>query len=119
MFTSEAITRGVRVQILARYSPERSQPSSNKWVFIYTVTIVTRHWVCTDGAGHIDEIRGPGVVGKQPTLAPGESFEYTSGWPLPSPFGVLHGTYQMVTALGERFDAKIAPVTLSEPYTVH
>ena len=59
------------------------------------------------------------VVGKQPTLAPGESFEYTSGWPLPAPFGVLQGTYQMITALGERFDAKVAPVALSEPYTVH
>jgi ApaG protein len=124
MFTSEATTRGVRVQILARYSPERSQ-----WFFLYTVTIVnestetvqllTRHWVVTDGAGHIDEVRGPGVVGKQPTLAPGESFEYTSGWPLPAPFGVLEGTYQMITALGERFDAKVAPVALSEPYTVH
>ena len=129
MFTSEATTRGVRVQILARYSPERSQPSGNKWFFLYTVTIVnesaetvqllTRHWVVTDGAGHIDEVRGPGVVGKQPTLAPGESFEYTSGWPLPAPFGVLEGTYEMVTALGERFDAKVAPVALSEPYTVH
>jgi ApaG protein len=129
MFTSEATTRGVRVQILARYSPERSQPSGNKWFFLYTVTIVnesaetvqllTRHWVVTDGAGHIDEVKGPGVVGKQPTLAPGESFEYTSGWPLPAPFGVLQGTYEMITALGERFDAKVAPVALSEPYTVH
>ena len=119
MFTSEATTRGVRVQILARYSPERSQPSGNKWFFLYTVTIVnestetvqllTRHWVVTDGAGHIDEVKGPGVVGKQPTLAPGESFEYTSGWPLPAPFGVLQGSYQMITALGERFDAKVAP----------
>lgn len=117
------------MQVLARYSPERSQPSDHKWFFLYTVTIVnessetvqllTRHWVVTDGAGRIDEVSGPGVVGKQPLLAPGESFEYTSGWPLPAPFGVLEGTYQMITALGERFDAKIAPVALSEPYTVH
>jgi ApaG protein len=129
MFTSEATTRGVRVQVLARYAPERSQPSDQKWFFLYTVTIVnessetvqllTRHWVVTDGAGRIDEVSGPGVVGKQPTLAPGESFEYTSGWPLPAPFGVLEGSYQMITSLGERFDAKIAPVALSEPYTVH
>jgi ApaG protein len=128
MFTSEATTRGVRVQILARYSPERSQPSGNKWFFLYTVTIVnegtetvqllTRHWVVTDGAGHIDEVKGPGVVGKQPTLAPGESFEYTSGCPLSTPFGVMEGTYQMVTANGEPFDARIAPFTLSEPYSV-
>ena len=129
MFTSEATTRGVRVQVLARYSPERSQPSGNKWFFLYTVTIsnestetvqlLTRHWIVTDGTGNVDEVRGPGVVGKQPTLAPGESFEYTSGWPLPAPFGILQGTYQMVNGLGERFDAKIAPVALSEPYTVH
>jgi ApaG protein len=129
MFTSEATTRGVRVQVLARYSPERSQPSGNKWFFLYTVTIVnestetvqllTRHWIVTDGSGNVDEVRGPGVVGKQPTLAPGESFEYTSGWPLPAPFGILQGTYQMVNGQGERFDAKIAPVALSEPYTVH
>jgi ApaG protein len=129
MFTSEATTRGVRVQVLARYSPERSQPSGNKWFFLYTVTIsnesantvqlLTRHWIVTDGSGNVDEVRGPGVVGKQPTLAPGESFEYTSGWPLPAPFGILQGTYQMVTELGERFEAKIAPVALSEPYTVH
>ena len=84
-----------------------------------TVQLLTRHWTATDSAGHTDEVRGPGVVGKQPTLAPGESFEYTSGWPLPTPFGILEGTYQMVTALGEHFDARIAPVTLSEPYTVH
>ena len=128
MFTSEATTRGVKVQILARYSPERSQPGS-KWFYLYTVTIVNegtdtvqllaRHWICTDGAGHIDEVRGPGVVGKQPTLKTGESFEYTSGCPLTTPFGVMEGTYQMVTEDGEAFDAKIAAFTLSEPYTVH
>jgi ApaG protein len=73
----------------------------------------------TDGAGRVEEVRGPGVVGKQPTLHPGESFEYTSGCPLTTPFGVMEGTYQMVSASGERFDATIAPFTLSEPYTVH
>jgi ApaG protein len=129
MFTSEALTRGVRVQVLARYSPERSQPADNKWFFLYTVTIsneghetvqlLTRHWMVSDGSGVIDEVRGPGVVGKQPTLAPGESFEYTSGWPLSTPFGILEGTYQMMTEAGESFDATIAPITLSEPYTVH
>jgi ApaG protein len=129
MFTSEATTRGVRVQVLSRYSPERSQPFNCKWFFLYTVTIsnessetvqlLTRHWIVTDGAGHVDEYRGPGVVGKQPTLAPGESFEYTSGCPLSTAFGIMEGAYQMVTSVGERFEAKIAPFTLSEPYTVH
>ena len=129
MFTSESVTRGVRVQVASQYAPERSQPSSNQWFFLYTVTIsnegpetvqlLTRHWIITDGTGRAEEVRGPGVVGKQPTLAPGESFEYTSGCPLTTPFGGMEGTYQMVTATGEHFDAKIAPFTLSEPYTVH
>lgn len=129
MFNSEAMTRGVRVRVQSEYSPDQSAPSKNQWFFLYTVTIsnesaetvqlLTRHWVITDGTGHIEEVRGPGVVGKQPTLKPGESFEYTSGCPLPTPFGVMEGTYQMVTQDGERFDAKIAPFTLSEPYTVH
>jgi ApaG protein len=129
MFISEAVTRGVRVRVQSEYSPDQSAPAKNQWFFLYTVTIsnegsetvqlLTRHWIITDGTGHIEEVRGPGVVGKQPTLKTGESFEYTSGCPLSTPFGVMEGTYQMVTASGERFDVKIAPFTLSEPYTVH
>ncbi len=129
MFTSEAVTRGVRVRVESEYAPERSQPLKNQWFFLYTITILnegaetvqllTRHWVVTDGTGHVEEVRGPGVVGKQPTLRPGESFEYTSGCPLSTPFGVMEGTYQMVTEDGDQFDARIAPFTLSEPYTVH
>jgi ApaG protein len=129
MFTSEAVTRGVRVHVMSQYVPDQSQPANCRWFFIYTVTIanegsetvqlLTRHWLITDAAGHLEEVRGPGVVGKQPTLAPGESFQYTSSCPLPTPFGVMEGTYQMITNDGDRFDAKIAPFTLSEPYTVH
>lgn len=129
MFMSEALTRGVRVRVQAEYSADQSAPAKNQWFFLYTVTIsnesdqtvqlLTRHWLITDGTGHIEEVRGPGVVGKQPTMKPGESFEYTSGCPLSTPFGVMEGTYQMVTQHGERFDAKIAPFTLSEKYTVH
>ena len=129
MFISEAVTRGLRVRVLSEYSPDQSSPHKNQWFFLYTVTItnegpetvqlLTRHWVVTDGTGHIEETRGPGVVGKQPTLKTGQSFEYTSGCPLTTPFGVMEGTYQMVTESGERFDAKIAPFTLSEPYTIH
>lgn len=129
MFTSEAVTRGVRVRVESEYAPERSQPLKNQWFFLYTITILNegaetvqllnRHWVITDGTGHIEEVRGPGVVGKQPTLRPGESFEYTSGCPLSTPFGVMEGTYQMVTEGGDPFEAKVAPFTLSEPYTVH
>jgi ApaG protein len=129
MFNSEALTRGVRVKVHSEYAPDKSEPSKNQWFFLYTVTIsnegsetvqlLTRHWLITDGTGHIEEVKGPGVVGKQPTLKPGEAFEYTSGCPLSTPFGVMEGTYQMVAQGGERFDAKIAPFTLSEPYTVH
>jgi ApaG protein len=129
MFTSDVVTRGVRVQVLSQYAPERSDPARNQWFFLYTITItnggddtvqlMTRHWIITDADGKTEEVRGPGVVGKQPILKPGESFEYTSGCPLTTPFGVMEGTYQMVTEGGERFDAKIAPFTLSEPYTVH
>ena len=129
MFTSEAVTRGVRVSVESEYAPDRSEPAKNEWFFLYTIRIanegvetvqlLTRHWIITDGTGHVEEVRGPGVVGKQPVLKPGESFEYTSGCPLTTPFGVMEGTYQMVTEAGDRFDAVIAPFTLSEPYTVH
>ena len=129
MFSSETVTRGVRVQVLSEYSPERSAPASSQWFFLYTIEItnegpetvqlVSRHWIITDAEGHVEEVRGPGVVGQQPVLAPGESFTYTSGCPLTTPFGKMEGTYQMVTGNGDTFDAKIAPFTLSEPYTVH
>ena len=129
MFTSEAVTRGIRVHVESEYAPDRSDPARNEWFFLYTIRItnegsevvqlLTRHWIITDGTGHVEEVRGPGVVGKQPVLRPGESFEYTSGCPLSTPFGLMEGTYQMTTEAGERFDAKIAPFTLSEPYTVH
>ncbi len=129
MFTSEAVTRGVRVHVESQFDPDRSDPTKSQWFFIYNVTISnegsetvqlqTRHWIITDGTGKVEEVRGPGVVGKQPTLKPGESFEYTSGCPLPTAFGVMEGSYQMVAEGGEQFDAKIAAFTLSEPYTVH
>jgi ApaG protein len=129
MFTSELVTRSVRVSVLAEYAAERSRPDQQQWFFLYTITIanegaatvqlVSRHWIITDGAGHVEEVKGPGVVGQQPVLAPGQSFTYTSGCPLKTPFGTMKGTYQMVTPGGEDFDVAIAPFTLSEPYTVH
>ncbi|MEZ5317199.1 MAG: Co2+/Mg2+ efflux protein ApaG [Vicinamibacterales bacterium] len=129
MFTSEATTRGVRVSVVSEYSAERSRPLQQHWFFVYTITIenrshdtvqlMSRHWVIRDGTGHVEEVRGPGVVGQQPVLAPGETFTYSSGCPLTTPFGTMEGTYQMVTTTGDAFDATIAPFTLSEPYTVH
>ena len=86
---SEAITRGIRVTVEAQYAPARSQPSQGQWFFLYTIRItnesqdtvqlVSRHWIISDATNHVEEVRGPGVVGHQPVLAPGESFEYTSG----------------------------------------
>jgi len=127
--TSDAITRGIRVHVTSRYSQGQSEPSRNLWFFLYTIEItnessdtvqlISRHWTIADAEDGVEEIRGLGVIGQQPTLDPGESFEYTSGCPLGTPFGTMHGTYQMVTAEGSQFDVDVAPFTLSEPYTIH
>ena len=128
-FTSEAVTRHIRVEVRAHYTEEHSDPLQQHWLFLYTIRItnegyetvqlISRHWRITDGAEQVQDIKGLGVVGQQPTLAPGEAFEYTSGCPLGTPFGSMEGTYQMVTTEGERFDAKVAPFALSGPYTLH
>jgi ApaG protein len=129
MSESEAITRHVRVRVTARYVPGQSQPFQNQWYFSYTVEItnegpetvqlVSRHWIITDAHGTLEEVKGEGVVGQQPVLEPGDSFEYTSHCALKSSSGTMHGTYQMITSDGEQFDVEIAPFVLSEPYTVH
>lgn len=129
MSSSTATTRGIRVTVDARFSPEHSSPERAHWFFLYTITIentsdltvqlLTRHWIITDGEGRVEEVQGPGVVGEQPVLMPGESFEYTSGCPLTTPLGSMVGTYQMVTPTGESFDVEIARFDLRGPYTVH
>jgi ApaG protein len=129
MHTSEAVTRGVRVRVRCQHAPEQSDPPAGRWFFVYTITItnesdetvqlMTRHWLITDGDNHVQEVKGPGVIGVQPVLEPGQSHTYSSGCPLGTPFGVMEGTYQMVSASGETFDVRIAPFTLSEPYIVH
>ena len=81
--------------------------------------LVSRHWIIRDANGRVEEVKGPGVVGDQPELAPGEAYEYTSGCPLPTPFGSMQGTYQMVATSGERFDAEIAEFVLREPGSIH
>ena len=128
MYTSDTVTQGVRVQVMAQYSAEQSQPLQNQWFFLYTVQIsnegietvqlISRHWIITDADHHVKEVRGLGVVGKQPVLDPGESFQYTSGCPLSTPFGSMRGTYQMLKRDGVRFDVEIGPFALTEPYTV-
>ena len=126
---SDAVTSQIRVEVLSRYSPENSNPQRNQWVFQYTVRItnqsaetvqlISRHWIITDALDHVEEVRGPGVVGEQPILAPGESFKYSSWCPLRTPTGLMHGTYQMIRADGRPFDIEIAPFALTAPYTVH
>ena len=126
---SDTTTRGVRVEVRTAYVPERSSPRDAHYFFAYririsnvgeeTVQLVSRHWVITDGRGEVEHVHGPGVVGEQPVLEPGETFEYTSFCPLPTPIGSMHGTYQMVTAGGSAFDAEIAPFPLAVPTAVN
>jgi len=124
---SHAVTRGVRVEVKARYSQEHSDPARPLWFFLYTITIenmgqhpvqlINRHWEITDGNGRVEHVRGPGVVGKQPLLGPGESFEYTSGCPLPTPFGFMKGEYQMyLPSDDEWFDVEVSgfPLRISD-----
>ncbi len=122
-FSSEAVTRQIRVHVEPYFDPARFEPAAQKWFFLYTITIenqgeisvqlLSRHWIITDGNGHIEEVKGPGVVGEQPILVPGESYEYTSGCPLTTDVGLMEGTYEMATPDGDLFDVEIAPFTLS------
>jgi ApaG protein len=126
---SEAVTHNVRVEVSARYAPEQSLPFLSQWAFFYTVRItnerdetvqlLSRHWVIADEAGHVREVKGEGVVGEQPVLGPGETFQYTSGCELATSSGVMRGTYQMLSVDGAQFDVEIAPFALHEPYTIH
>lgn len=107
------------------YLPEQSDPPSSRFVFAYTVTIAnegyevvqlrTRHWIITDASGHVEEVRGEGVVGEQPVLQPNQAFQYTSGCILKTPWGTMNGTYQMFRSDGSHFDAEIAPFLLATP----
>jgi ApaG protein len=126
---SEAVTRNILVNVETEYAPGRSNPAQSQWFFLYTirltnqgretVQLISRHWIITDALGDIKEVKGPGVVGKKPVLEPGETFEYTSGCELTTPFGTMRGTYQMVTVDDKRetFDINIPAFTLTEPYT--
>jgi len=126
---SDAVTHEIRVEVMARHAPENSRPREGEWVFQYTVRItnqssetvqlLSRHWIIMDGTGQVEEVRGPGVVGEQPVLAPGESFKYSSWCPLRTPTGTMHGTYRMTRDGGEQFDIEIAQFGLRAKYTVH
>lgn len=119
----------IAVSTMTQYLADQSDESADKYVFSYTITIrnagnataqlISRHWVITDARGQVQEVRGLGVVGAQPTLRPGESFEYTSGTSIATVVGTMRGTYQMVGEDGSRFDATIPEFTLSVPRVLH
>ena len=121
----ETITRNIRVVVRPKYLQSQSRPDDDHFVWAYTITIEnkgieivtlrSRHWRITDDRGRLEEVKGDGVVGEQPTLAPGESFEYTSGVPLATPSGFMVGTYQMETPGGELFDIDIPAFSLDSP----
>jgi ApaG protein len=120
-----AVSREIEVKVTPRFLPERSLPEDGHFFWAYTITLTnlghetvqlkTRHWRITDAHGRLKEVRGAGVVGKEPVLRPGEDFEYTSGVPLPTPSGFMTGTYGMVTESGEPFDIEIPVFSLDSP----
>lgn len=119
----------IAVTVTPQYLPDQSEPNEHQFVFAYTVRItnngklaaqiISRHWVITDGKQNTQEVRGLGVVGQQPLLAPGESFEYTSGCPLPTPVGTMRGTYHCVGENGVPFEVPIKEFVLAMPRTLH
>ena len=118
-------THQIDISVETIYVEKQSAPENNRYVFAYTVTIcnkgavdaqlISRHWIITDAAEHIQEVRGEGVVGEQPLLAPGESFSYTSASMIETPVGTMHGSYQMMCGDGTQFDAPIPAFRLSIP----
>ena len=125
----ESKNHAVNVSAQTQYLADQSYESANRYVFAYTITIrnagsvaaqlVSRHWIITDAQGLVQEVRGLGVIGAQPTLQPGEKFEYTSGASIATPVGTMRGSYQMVAADGTRFEASIPQFTLSVPRILH
>ena len=119
----------IQVGTQVEYIPEQSSEEQDRYVFAYTITItntgsipaqlISRHWIITDASNSVQEVRGLGVVGEQPLLKPGESFEYTSGSAINTPVGIMKGSYQMVAEDGTKFDATIAEFTLSMPRVLH
>ena len=120
-----AVTRQIEVTVEPAFMPERSVPDRGQYFWAYTIAITntgaetvqlkTRHWIITDATGKRQEVRGPGVVGEQPVLAPGERFEYTSGVPLPTSSGFMTGRYQMESASGEQFEIDVPTFSLDAP----
>ncbi len=123
--TSDTTTRGIRIEVQSTYMPERSAPGDGQYLFEYhvrvsnvgteTAQLISREWIITNADGEVERVKGPGVVGEKPVLTPGTSFEYRSFCPLKTSVGSMQGSYQMVTANGDQFDAMISPFTLAVP----
>ena len=121
-----ATTRNITVKVQPQFLAEQSDPVSDQYVWLYTINIenggteavqlLNRHWIITNAVGHVEEVQGPGVVGEQPVLQPGDSFQYTSGCPLRTPSGMMVGTYEMVGPGDERFDIDIPAFSLDSPH---
>jgi ApaG protein len=126
---SDATTRGIRIEVESEYLADRSDPAAHEYYVAYHVRISnvgseisqleSREWIITDGNGHVERVKGPGVVGDYPVPSPGASYEYTSFCPLTTEAGMMHGTYTMRTRSGETFEARIAPFTLAAPGVVN
>jgi ApaG protein len=122
----ERVTRGIRVLVRPTFLDDQSDPDEGRYLWSYTITIenrgpetvqlLSRYWHITDGTGRVQEVRGPGVVGAQPVIEPGKTFEYTSGCPLPTASGAMMGRYQMRAVSGEAFEAEIPPFLLESPH---
>ncbi|MBL8433320.1 MAG: Co2+/Mg2+ efflux protein ApaG [Zoogloea sp.] len=122
-------TDTVEIKAISRFLPDQSDPSADRYVFAYHITIsnhseqtvklLTRHWIITDAEDKVQEVRGEGVIGQQPVLRPGESFEYTSGCSIATPVGTMKGSYFMEADDGRQFDAPVAEFTLAMPRTLH
>lgn len=125
----EATTRQIRIAVEPAYIKEQSDPQRDYYFFAYTVRInnegsepvklLSRHWIITDATGKVEEVEGPGVIGQQPTVKPGETFQYSSFCPLPTPTGSMHGTYTMVNERGEQLEVQIPKFILAEPSQYH
>jgi ApaG protein len=121
----QAITRGIAVSVEPTYLEADSSPSDSKYLWAYrvvienqgreTVQLLSRHWMITNARGELTEVKGPGVIGRQPLVKPGDSYEYTSGTPLNTPWGMMGGSYQMESDSGERFDVEIPTFSLDSP----
>lgn len=121
-----ATTRDITVRVRPQFLAEQSDPALDEYFWLYSITIVNggnetvqllnRHWIITNANGHVEEVKGPGVVGEQPVLAPGDSFEYTSGCPLTTPSGIMTGTYEMAAPDGPHFNIEIPAFSLDSPF---